>query len=65
MTDPFIFEDDPNNPGIGPDEESAEAALEEWLMENYGSATVDERIAMAESLDRYDVADKIRQQRRD
>ena len=56
----FLFKDDPDNPESGPDEESAEPALEDWLLEDYGSMTVDERITMAESLDRYDIADRIR-----
>lgn len=46
----------------GPDDESAEPALEKWLLEDYGSSTAEERITMAESLDRYDIADKIRNQ---
>lgn len=46
----------------GPDDESAEDGLEQWLLEDYGSMTVEERITMAESLDRYDIADKIRNQ---
>lgn len=58
----FYFTDDPQNPEQGPDEETAEPALEQWLLEDYGSMTVEERIAMAESLDRYDIADKIRNQ---
>lgn len=56
----FLFKDDPDNPESGPDEESAEPALANWLLEDYGSMTVDERITMAESLDRYDIADRIR-----
>lgn len=56
----FLFKDDPENPESGPDEETADPAIEKWLMEDYGDMTVAERIEMAESLDRYDVAEEIR-----
>ena len=58
----FYFKDDPANPESGPDDESAETALEQWLLEDYGSMTVEERIQAAEALDRYDIAEKIRNQ---
>jgi hypothetical protein len=60
MGEPFLFVDNPEDPEMGPDEKSAEPAIEDWLMNGFGSMTVAERIATAESLDRYDVADKIR-----
>lgn len=57
-----LFSEDEMRAEDGPDEETAEPALEQWLLEDYGSMTVEERITMAESLDRYDIADKIRNQ---
>lgn len=56
----YLFKDNPEDPETGPDEESADPAIEQWLMSDYGSMTKPERIEMAESLDRYDVADRIR-----
>lgn len=58
----FVFTDNPEDPEKGPDEESAEPMLEKWLLEDYGSMTMRERIQTAESLDEYGIAEKIRAQ---
>lgn len=60
MSDLFSEEEMLNE--AGPDDETAEPALEQWLLEDYGTMTVEERITMAKSLDRYDIAEKIRSQ---
>lgn len=46
----------------GPDEETADSGIEAWLLAGFGSSTVEERVMMAESLDRYDLVDQIRAQ---
>jgi hypothetical protein len=56
----FLFTDDPENPEDGPDDETAEPEIRDWLLHDYGSMTVAEQIQMAESLDRDDIAAEIR-----
>jgi hypothetical protein len=60
MADKY-FKDDPDDPEMVPDEFAADVdlAVTEWLLDpNVG--TVDDRIEFAESLDRYDLVDRIR-----
>lgn len=57
----FFFEDNPDDPEMTPDEfrPDVDKAITEWLLDP-NAGTVEERIAFAESLDRYDLIDRIR-----